>query len=333
MNFFLKISPRSSVGRGVFSAFAAVFIGAAAIAIEPSVIMAQSSAEQVCARAKQFTVLIKGSQGTNGSGVIYKKDGNSYFVLTNYHVVGEKDSYQIQTPDGNRYALEYAKEATGYDLAVLGFKSDRPYAVAQFGNSQEMNEGARVYATGFPGNRPGIEVPAFSCTTGQIDSRLATGNQGYTMVYSNQIIPGMSGGPVLDESSRLVGVNGRAIPINEKGSSLGALRLWIPIDTLSRVASWQPLPLQLASSNPPNRVAPKPSPPRPIPTSGGLPTGAVERQNPNVPGLTSEQVNIILTDLYKQYRRPVPCNVAGVLRDNSIEGVRGYTVCFLPVSN
>lgn len=314
-----------------FSKIAAALIGAGAIALSPGVIMAQSSSQQICARAKQFTVLIEGSSGGNGSGVIYKKEGNTYFVLTNHHVVEAKDSYQIQTQDRNRHAVEYAIEGVGFDLAVLRFKSDRPYTVAQFGNSQQMGEGATVYATGFPGNRPGIDVPAFSCTRGQIDSRLPTGHLGYTMVYSNQIIPGMSGGPVLDESSRLVGVNGRAIPITERGSSLGALRLWIPIDTLSQVASWQPI--SLPSLNPPNAGVPKPTQPRPIPTSGGLPAGSVEPQEQGLPALSGDRVNIILKDLYEQNRRPVSCNTAGALRDNYIEGVRGYTVCFLPASN
>jgi len=315
MNFCSKIS--------------AVLIGVAAIAIEPTVIMAQSSSQEVCGRAKQFTVLIKGSSG-NGSGVIYKKEGNTYFVLTNHHVVEAKDSYRIQTSDGNRYPLEYAREAVGYDLAVLGFTSDRPYVVAQFGNSQGMSEGATVYATGFPGNRPGIDVPTFSCTAGQIDSRLPTGSQGYTMVYSNQIIPGMSGGPVLDGNGRLVGVNGRAIPITEQGSSLGALRLWIPIDTLSLVANWRSLPL--ASSNPQNPQPPR-SPSPTIDTAGGVPSDSVERQDPNVPPLTSEQQKIILNDLYYQNRSSASCDTPGVLRDNNIEGVRGYTVCYLPASN
>ncbi len=315
-----------------FGKISAVLIGVAAIALSPGVIVAQLSSQEVCGKAKQFTVLIQGGRGGNGSGVIYKKEGNNYFVLTNYHVVEARDSYRIQTPDGNRYPVEYAREAAGYDLAVLGFKSDRSYTVAQFGNSQEMSEGATVYATGFPGNRPGIDVPTYYCSAGQIDSRLPTGSDGYTMVYSNQVIPGMSGGPVLDESSRLVGVNGRAIPINEKGTSLGALGLWIPIDILSRVASWSSLPLA-QSPSPPNPGRQQLPPPPPIDTGGGLAPRSIERQNANVAPLTSEQEKIILNDLYYQNRRAVPCNTPGVLRDNNIEGVRGYTVCYLPASN
>lgn len=317
MSFFWKIS--------------AVLIGVGAIALSPGVIMAQLSSKEVCGRAKEFTVLVQDSSGGNGSGVIYKKEGNTYFVLTNYHVVETQDSYRIQTPDGNRYPLEDAKEAVGYDLAVLRFVSDRPYTVAQFGNSQEMSEGATVYATGFPGKRPGIEVAAFSCTAGQLDSRLPTGSEGYTMIYSNQVIPGMSGGPVLDESSRLVGVNGGAIPVTKQGMSLGALRLWIPIDTLSRVASWRSI--SLLDQNASNAGEREPLPSRRIPTWDGLATGSVERQNRNVPPLTPEQEKIISNDLYYQNRISTPCNTPGVLRDNDIEGVPGYTACFLPASN
>ena len=112
-----------------------------------------------------------------------------------------------------------------------------------------------------PHRLPGIDERSYQFTNGSIRSRLKNPDEGYALVYNNEAIPGMSGGPVLDENGRLVGINGRATQPEEKTGTV--LRLGIPINTfLAARNNVQPV---IASSPTP---APKPGVKPNIATSG-----------------------------------------------------------------
>ena len=76
-----------------------VLMGAAVVMVQPQLAVALSPT-QISDIAKEFTVLITG-EGI-GSGVIFERKGDTYFVITNQHVVANDGRYEIQTPDGNR---------------------------------------------------------------------------------------------------------------------------------------------------------------------------------------------------------------------------------------
>ena len=61
------------------------------------------TSQQINARAKEFTVRIDGQ--SNGSGAIVARNGNTYTVLTNWHVVEESGQYTVQTSDGHHTRL------------------------------------------------------------------------------------------------------------------------------------------------------------------------------------------------------------------------------------
>jgi S1-C subfamily serine protease len=88
--------------------------------------------------------------GAGGSGVIVDRKDNTYFVLTNHHVVRYPDRYEIETSDGSRYPVYKMEELPGFDVALVQFQSNKKYRVAELGNSDQLAGGANVYATGFP---------------------------------------------------------------------------------------------------------------------------------------------------------------------------------------
>ena len=65
------------------------------------------SAEAVAQIAQAITVRMEGA--TQGSGVLVKREGNRYTVLTAWHVVsGQRagEELDIYTPDGQRHSVE-----------------------------------------------------------------------------------------------------------------------------------------------------------------------------------------------------------------------------------
>lgn len=203
----------------------AILIGAAVVVVQPQLAVALTAAE-VGDIAKEFTVRIDGDGF--GSGVIFERKGDTYYVFTNRHVVYKDGRYEIQTSDGISYPVYYSQELPGLDLVVLEFKSNKNYRVADLGNSDQVKEGMTVYVVGWAGSLPGIEERSYQVTDGRIRSRLQNPKDGYALVYNNEAIPGMSGGPILDENSRVVGINGQA---TQEGNTGTVLRLGIPINT------------------------------------------------------------------------------------------------------
>ena len=82
----------------------AAFTGALLVSQAPA---RAQSAEAVAKVAQAITVRIEGA--TQGSGVLVKRDGNRYTVLTAWHVVsGQRpgEELDIYTPDGQSHQLE-----------------------------------------------------------------------------------------------------------------------------------------------------------------------------------------------------------------------------------
>ncbi|MDJ0799057.1 MAG: trypsin-like peptidase domain-containing protein [Calothrix sp. MO_167.B12] len=184
--------------------------------------------------ARQVTVRISGPK-PGGTGVIVKKQGNTYTVVTNWHVVDTAGTYTIQTQDGKHYQVNSKKmrRLPGVDLAILQFNSNQTYQPAKIADSNQIKEGITVHAAGWmTPSRSCQESRCYNFSTGVINRILNSAKDGYGWVYSNEIRPGMSGGPVLDEEGRLVGINGRAIT---SPGSPGTDYLAIPINQVVKL--------------------------------------------------------------------------------------------------
>jgi tetratricopeptide (TPR) repeat protein/S1-C subfamily serine protease len=161
--------------------------------------------------AAKVTVRIKIGQG-NGSGVLIAKKGNTYLVMTNAHVVRERGSITLQTPDRQSYAARKVQntQVGNFDVALLEFTSTRAYQLAGLDNfgknaAPVMKEGREVFAAGFP-----FDSNALKFVIGEVkqlpQEPFTNGTQiGY--VTKGDIEQGMSGGPILDSSGNLVGIN------------------------------------------------------------------------------------------------------------------------------
>jgi S1-C subfamily serine protease len=166
--------------------------------------------------AKTITVRIDGAN--TGSGVIVEHQGDRYVVLSNWHVVSAGDkplppkSLTIRTIDGQKHPL-WAKTIVRVgklDLAILEFQSKHRYPTASIGNSDRLSEGESLYVSGWADPSPQFSTRTYQLLIGNLSGRIDRPQDGYALVYTVNALPGMSGGPVLDNRGNLVGINGRA---------------------------------------------------------------------------------------------------------------------------
>ncbi|MBW4616500.1 MAG: serine protease [Desmonostoc vinosum HA7617-LM4] len=230
---------------------ATAIMGVAIAFIQPQIAM-PLTAQDVSNIAKDITVVINGASDTKlGSGVIIYRQGKSYSVLTNWHVVGESGNYIIQTRDKSQHqavpnSITRVPEA---DLALIQFTSDKVYSTATFGNSDTAKEGTTIFVSGAPEPVQGIKNRTVLVLMGQIVGTNTQPEEGYTLIYNNNTHRGMSGGPVLDENGRLIGIHGRGARDGD-GQKVG-FNLGIPINLFvaSKTASKLKVQISIPQTN------------------------------------------------------------------------------------
>ncbi|MBE9036861.1 serine protease [aff. Roholtiella sp. LEGE 12411] len=242
-------------------------IGVSITLVQPQFAVALSSSE-VGKVAKAITVQI-GNKDSSGTGVIIQRQGNIYTVLTAKHVIETQAKYEIVTPDGQRYPLNYntVKKLPEVDLAIVQFTSNQSYTLAKIGNSDKSPEGTTAYVAGFPQTTAAISNTIYNFVPGQITANASKPlRDGYALVYNNNTLPGMSGGPVLNDKGELVGVHGRADEADIETSKINStvayvksgFNLGIPINTFLRLSSQAGVNVGVSPPSIPVATAPKP---------------------------------------------------------------------------
>jgi S1-C subfamily serine protease len=174
--------------------------------------LTRSSLQSLQRHAREITVKVM-SDDNWGSGILIRKQAQTYTVLTNEHVLWIGDRFSIQTPDGKIYGAQRESSAQfgKNDLGLLRFTSPSTasYPVASLGCSLKLTAGTPVFAAGFPLPLTEYSTKGFKFTTGAISLITPKALEGgYQVGYSNNIEKGMSGGPVLNAKGEVIAVNG-----------------------------------------------------------------------------------------------------------------------------
>jgi hypothetical protein len=173
-----------------------------------------ASSADVSRIATDVTVKIESKKvGNSGSGVLISKKGNLYSVITCWHVVDSNPSLVITTPDGQRHAVQsrsIKRVDKNLDLAIVEFTSNANYTLAKIGNSQKVQAGELAYIAGFPHRSDARQGSLLLFNEGKINANNPSAlRNGYALIYNISTLPGMSGGPILDDQGNLIGIHGR----------------------------------------------------------------------------------------------------------------------------
>ncbi|NJL51833.1 MAG: serine protease [Hydrococcus sp. SU_1_0] len=195
-------------------------IGIVATIILPSPSVLALEQSEISAKAKEFTVQIDGEE--TGTGTIIQQNGNTYTVITCWHVLDTPGNYQVITPDGQKYQATEIKNLPNADLAVIKFTSNQAYSTAKLGNSPAITPGTSAYVVGYPDPIPGIPERAYTFLSADVVSQLSQAEKGYTIIHDNPSTPGGSGGGIFDVNGSLIGINGRVISDANTNTVYGA---------------------------------------------------------------------------------------------------------------
>ncbi|MFD2707187.1 S1C family serine protease [Salibacterium lacus] len=157
------------------------------------------------------------SQGT-GSGVIYKMEGGTAFVVTNHHVIEGAGQVEVSLSNDTRVDAEVVGSDVLTDLAVLQINAEGVETAVSFGNSDNLNVGEPAVAIGNPlgtqlsrtvtqGIISAVErsIPVDLDGDGQSDWNAEV------IQTDAAINPGNSGGALVNINGQLIGINSMKI--------------------------------------------------------------------------------------------------------------------------
>jgi 2-alkenal reductase len=166
---------------------------------------------------KDASLASEGGLGT-GSGFVWDRAGH---IVTNFHVVNGASKLGVLFGGETPVPAQLVGSAPQVDLAVLKLTDIpddlRPIPV---GTSADLVVGQSVYATG---------------VISALDRRLPTesGREVVGVIQTDAAVnPGNSGGPLIDSSGRLIGVNTAILAPTGSFTGVGFA---IPVDTVNRI--------------------------------------------------------------------------------------------------
>lgn len=152
-----------------------------------------------------------------GAGVVIGEEG---WVLTNQHVIDGCTNIGLSAPGQRPKPAKRHVEDRRNDLAVL--KAEIKFVrVATFRAGEPLRSGENVVIAGFP--LAGLLATETNVAFGQVSATSGVGNDSTSFQLSAPIHRGNSGGPVLDQTGRLVGVVSSKLNALKTAASVGDL--------------------------------------------------------------------------------------------------------------
>ena len=133
-----------------------------------------------------------------GTGFLITNNG---YIVTNAHVLSGAHYANIYTSENSKHSSDLIEYDIDMDVALL--KISGSFSRLDLGNSNDVKVGEKVIAIGNP---LGL---SFTATEGIISARDRTGTNNLPYYFQTDVSlnPGNSGGPLIDTSGKVIGIN------------------------------------------------------------------------------------------------------------------------------
>jgi 2-alkenal reductase len=169
-----------------------------------------------------------------GSGIIVNNRG---YIITNYHVIEGQQSLEVIFSDGTKAPARLVGGDSAADIAVVKVDVAVP-AVAEFGNSDALEAGQPVVAIGsaLGDFRNTVTAGVVSALHRNLDETTQS-TLGDLIQTDAAINEGNSGGPLIDMSGKVIGINVAVVrSTGYQGSTAEGLGFAIPANTAQQIA-------------------------------------------------------------------------------------------------
>lgn len=148
---------------------------------------------------------------SSGSGVIFKKDENYAYVVTNNHVIENANTLEVSLESGEKTTAEVVGADALSDLAVIKIPVEYATTVLEFGDSTVLRAGETVVAIGNP-----LGLDLYGTVTQGIISAVdrtvtvetSAGEWDLDVIQTDAAInSGNSGGALLNSAGQVIGIN------------------------------------------------------------------------------------------------------------------------------
>lgn len=158
-------------------------------------------------------------QSGSGSGVIFQKNSDSAYIVTNNHVIEGANEIEVSLYNGEKTTAELVGADALTDLAVLKIDSKYVTSVIEFGDSSVLRPGDQVLAIGNP---LGLDLSRtvtqgiVSAIDRSISVETSAGEWELNVIQTDAAInPGNSGGALINTQGQVIGIN--SLKISDSG--------------------------------------------------------------------------------------------------------------------
>ncbi len=157
----------------------------------------QLNAEDLFAKLAPSCVRVYNGKSM-GTGFFFRQGG---YILTNQHVVAKPGLITVKMDDDRSFEAAVIVKGEELDLAIIRIQLP-VHDIVNFRTGLDVRIGLPVFLLGYPE----VDLPTATMNSGRISNtnRVFSGNPVYQLDVSAN--SGNSGGPVVDENGRLVGV-------------------------------------------------------------------------------------------------------------------------------